>query len=151
MRTALNIVLFSWCLLAPCNAMEARFRTQKKAKEYSNTTLVASNGQSRSLPDDGDNGDVSLLNRLIALLIPVINDALAQIVPDPLNLDLIGSIDTGSLQVGDCTFSSDLDYNWGGMCSSPFQSLFSQSSYIVSCLSVWFDNHRHYGLVEHLY
>lgn len=63
-----------------------------------NTTTSSTSSTSRSL--QGDSADASLLNRLIALALPAINDAIKTFVPDPLVLDLAGAYTLGQVDLG---------------------------------------------------
>lgn len=94
----------------------------------------------RCLQDDGtDNGgpvmgrNADLINRLIAALLPSINDAIKANVPDPLNIDLAGDISVGSVDIG-CSspVTGGFSYGLGGAWSTKQTGIFSS---IVSYLN----------------
>jgi len=58
--------------------------------------------------------DGTLLNALMALVIPLINEGIAQFAPDPLDLDIAGTLDLGSLNFGCGDTGIKFPYNWAG-------------------------------------
>ena len=64
--------------------------------------------------------DASLLNELIELVLPLINKGIAAVTPDPLDLDIAGTYEVGSVNFGCGETSLDFTYNWGGTLY-PFQ------------------------------
>jgi hypothetical protein len=94
--------------LSLSDAASLRNNDLKDATTSSHTTMRTRGLQAHQ------SSDASLLNELIALALPLINKAIQQFAPDPLELNLAGTFDAGSLDVAGCTFSTSLDYNWGG-------------------------------------
>jgi hypothetical protein len=65
--------------------------------------------------EGGDGSDAGLLNRLLALAIPVMNAGIAAFVPDPLQLNLDGNLDLGSITILGCESGARFWYNFGGI------------------------------------
>ena len=77
----------------------------------SNSTL------SRCLEDDGGSisTEAELLNRLIAVALPRINEAIKENVPDPLNIDLSDTYSVGSVDIGcDDPVTAGFNFALGG-------------------------------------
>ena len=75
------------------------------------TEEINQNQQSQPLSEDA-----SLLNELIAIVLPLVNAGIAAVTPDPLNLNIAGTLPIGSLDFGCGTTGLDFTYNWGGTC-----------------------------------
>ena len=79
----------------------------------SNATL--SIGRSRTLQQQTElSEDGKLLNELIKVVLPLINAGIAKYTPDPLDLNIAGALEVGSLNFGCGDTSLDFTYNWGG-------------------------------------
>jgi len=73
--------------------------------------------------------DGQLLNSLIELVLPAINKGIELFTPDPLNLDIAGTFNVGSLDLGCGATGLDFNYNWGGITG--LSSFFIDSLTIV--------------------
>ncbi|CAB9519453.1 expressed unknown protein [Seminavis robusta] len=104
-KTLLSVVFFA--LVAPLVLSDA-------AALRSNVTYNSNTTRPRALQEDCS-VNAALLNDLINLALPTINDAIQQYAPDPLELNLAGTINAGFLDILGCSLSTDLTYNFGGI------------------------------------
>ena len=113
-----SFLLVCTALAGPGNA--ASLRSASSTTVDSNVTLskgrrrfLQSNTTTSSIPEPLSE-DASLLNELIALVLPYINEGIAAVTPDPLDLDIAGTFEVGSIDFGCGDTGLDFTYNWGG-------------------------------------
>ena len=59
-----------------------------------------------------DGSDASLLNRLVRAILPLMNNAFQNLIPDPLVIDRAGEFEIGSLNLLFCNPKADMRYNF---------------------------------------
>jgi len=84
--------------------------------EFTSRQLIDSGFEDDYNGDDYNlNSDASLLNRMIAFLLPVVNAAFQAVAPDPLDLPLKGDFSLGEMDLYFCTGRLDMSYNFGNI------------------------------------
>jgi hypothetical protein len=111
MKSITKTVTRVLCLLS---LLEASQGTQLLRSSIGNATT----SESRRLQDNPVPLSEGWLNQLIKLLLPLINEAIQNNVPDPLDLDLAGELTLGSIDLGcDDPVTAGFTYAVGGTSS----------------------------------
>ena len=125
----LGLALVAALTVIPANAASLRSSKDKEHNPWEVQVdlrqLQTGNGYDNETFEN-DGSDASLLNRLIQLLLPVVNGAFQALVPDPMNIPLAGRFQLGEINLLICKASADLSYDFGqiaGLASMAIDSL----------------------------